>query len=286
LANFQAVPDNDPKAQAIALDSLFGCAIPEGLPRFLDVRPIVRKIRHRLEALQAGESPESLKLGHELSSAACIRLLYDMRTCLTRHSSTPATEVGEVALAFGTENAYTLYAGKPLNSEGLGAKSATLAHQRVALFGFDRLSHLPNAVRKLDVPSETWSLVDGMAVRQIDAGERHLTPCLVATATEKGVRLGVLLALRAASDDALRAQLSWYQDEISAGFIRRSSGTPSTIPVFTLSRAGKTYLIAPGNAGIKLDVGLTLEEASPSHLTPTEVSERGTDFVRYLCHTA
>ena len=52
LANFQAVPDSDPKAQAIALDPLFGCTIPEGLPRFLDVRPIVRKIRHRIEALQ------------------------------------------------------------------------------------------------------------------------------------------------------------------------------------------------------------------------------------------
>lgn len=286
LTNFQAVPDNDPKAQAIALDPLFGCTIPEGLPRFLDVRPIIRKIRHRIEALQMGESAESLKLGRELSNAACIRLLHDMRTSLSQRSSTPATEVGELALAFGAEHAYTLFSGKTLNSQELGAKSATLAHDRVALFGFDRLSHLPNAVHKLDVPSETWTLIDGLAVRPIDAGDRHLTPCLVATANEKGARLGVLLGIRASSDDALRAQLSWYQEEISAGFIQRSSGAPSSVPVFTLSRAGKTYLIAPSNAGIKLDVGLTLKEIKPSHLTPTEVSERGTDFVRYLCHSA
>ena len=179
-----------------------------------------------------------------------------------------------------------MFSGKPLNSEGLGAKSASLAHERVALFGFDRLSHLPNAVRKLAVPSETWTLIDGLAVRPMATGDRHLTPCLVATANGKGARLGVLLGIRASSDDALRAQLSWYQEEVSVGYIKRSSGTLSNIPVFRLCRAGKTYLIAPSNAGIKLDVALTLEEIKPSHLTPTEVSERGTDFVRYLCHSA
>ena len=136
------------------------------------------------------------------------------------------------------------------------------------------------------MPSETCTLIYCLVVLPIDAGDRHLTPCLVATANEKGARLGVLLGIRASSDDALRAQLSWYQEEISAGFIQRSSGAPSSVPVFTLSRAGKTYLIAPSNAGIKLDVGLTLKEIKPSHLTPTEVSERGTDFVRYLCHSA
>jgi hypothetical protein len=283
LANFQAVPDSDPKAQAIMLDSLFGGPIPEGLPRYLDVRPIIRKIRNRIEALQAGESPESLKLGRELSGAACIQLLHDMRTCLNQRNSTPATEVGELALSFGAENAYILFSGKPLNSQGLGAKSATISHQRVAMFGFDRLSQLPNAVHKLDVPSEGWTLVDGLAVRPADTGDRRLSPCLVATTSENGPRLGVLLGLRAASDNALHAQLSWYPEQVSAGIIKRGRGPLPSIPVFTLVRGGKTYLIAPSNAGIKLDVGLSLEEATPAHLTPIEVSERGTDFVRYLC---
>jgi hypothetical protein len=283
LANFQALPDSDPKAQAIMLDKLFGGPIPEGLPRYLDVRPIIRKLRNRIEALQAGESPESLKLGRELSSAACIQLLHELQTHLSQRSSTPTTEVGEVALAFGCENAYALFSGKPLHTQGLGTKSASISHQRVAMFGFDRLSQLPNAVHKLDVPSETWTLVDGLAVRPVKAGERHLTPCLVASTNDKGPRLGVLLGLRAASDDALRAQLGWYPEQVSAGFIKRAGGPLASIPVFTLTRGGKTYLIAPTNAGIKLDVGLNLEEASPAHLTPIEVSERGTDFVRFLC---
>mgnify|MGYP000438613216 CR=1 FL=1 len=283
LANFQAVPDSDPKARSVMLDSLFGAPIPEGLPRYLDVHPILRKIRSRIESLQAGESPENLKLGRELSSAACIQLLHDMRTNLGQRSSTPATEVGEQALSFGAENAYALFSGKSLNSHELGAKSTTISHQRVALFGFDRLSHLPNAVHKLDVASEAWTLVDGLAVRPVDAGERHLSPCLIATANEKGPRLGVLLGLRASSDNALRAQISWYPEQVGAGIIKPASGSQSTIPVFTLIRGGKTYLIAPSNAGIKLDVSLNLEETSPEHLRPIEVSERGTDFVRYLC---
>ena len=35
--------------------------------RWLDVRKVERKIDQRIEALLAGESPESLKLGRELS---------------------------------------------------------------------------------------------------------------------------------------------------------------------------------------------------------------------------
>jgi len=285
LAGFQAMPDSDPKARAIALDGLFGGAIPEGLPRWLDIRAVGRKIRHRLEALHAGESPESLKLGRELSSAACIRLLHEMRTSLSQRSSAAATDAGKLALAFGAENAYTVLAGKPLVSQGLDASSAALAHQRVAMFGFDRLAHLPNAVRKLDVPSEIWNMVDDFAVRPADAGARHLAPCLVATASDQGARLGVLLGLRTGTDGALRAQLNWYPEQVKAGIIRRS-GLATPIPVFVLAGASKIYLIAPANAGIRLDVGLTIEEITPSHLTPTEVSERGADFVRYLCYSA
>lgn len=287
LAGFQAMPDNDPRARAIPLDSLFGAPIPDGLPRWLDVRPVARKIRHRLEALQAGETPESLKLGRELSSAACIRLLHDMRAALGQHTTTPSTEVGEIPLAFGPEHAYAVLAGKPLKSQSLDAKSATLAHQRVAMFGFDRVSHLPNAVHKLDVPSETWTMLDGMAMRQPESGERHVAPCLIATANDQVKRLGVLLSLRSTADGSLRAQLSWYPEQVKPGTIKRFIGVSAvSVPVFVLTSGGKTYLIAPTSAPIKLDVGLTVEEVSASHLTPTEVSERGSDFVRYICHSA
>lgn len=287
LAGFQAMPDNDPRARAVALDSLFGGPIPEGLPAWLDVRPVDRKIRHRLAALQAGESPESLLLGHELSSAACIRLLNEMRAALTQKSTAPATEVGEIPLVFGTDDAYAVLAGKPLKSQGLDAKSATLAHQRVAMFGFDRVSHLPNAVHKLDVPHETWSMVDGVAVRQAETGERHVAPCLVATANAKGGRLGVMLGLRSAADGSLRAQVNWFPEQVKPGIIKRFvAGKALSVPVFIFTGSSKTYLITPAGTAIKLELGLSIEEVEPAHLTPCEVSERGSDFVRYLCHNA
>jgi hypothetical protein len=288
LAGFQAMPDNDPKAQAVPLNTLFGGTIPEGLPRWLDIRAIDRKLRHRLESLQAGESPESLKLGQELSSAACIRLLQEMRRCLNQRTATPATEVGEIKLSFGAENAYALFAGKSLIPQGLDGKSAALAHERVALFGFDRASQMPNAVRNLAVPSETWTLVDGLAVRPSEAGDRRISPCLIARARMQEPRLGVMLGLHSTTDGALRAQLSWYPKQVSAGFIERqvSVNKLARIPVFILNSGGKVYLIAPASAGIKLDTGLTVEAATHTHLTPTEVAERGADFVRYLCHSA
>jgi hypothetical protein len=211
-----------------------------------------------------------------------------MRRCLNQRTATPATEVGEIKLSFGAENAYALFAGKPLIPQGLDGKSAALAHERVALFGFDRASQMPNAVRNLAVPSETWTLVDGLAVRPSEAGERRITPCLIASARMQEPRLGVMLGLHSTTDGALRAQLSWYPKQVSAGFIERqvSVNKLARIPVFILNSGGKVYLIAPASAGIKLDTGLTVEAATHTHLTPTEVAERGADFVRYLCHSA
>lgn len=287
LASFQTKPDSDPKSRAIPLAALLGAAIADDQPGWLDVRAIDRKLRHRLKALQAGESPEALKLGHELSSAACIQLMHGLRAALSQRNQTPNTEVGELPLVFGVENIYALLAGKPLNSQVLGAGSAVLAHQRVAMFGFDRVSQLPNAVQHLNIPAETWTLVDGVALRVSDSGERHTSPRLIATCTDKEKRLGVLLGLRHAADGALRAQLSWFPDSVTVGIIERpAAGRPQRIPVFVIDSGSKIYLIAAANAGIKLDVGLTINEPKRRHLTPTEVSERGTDFVRYLCHNA
>ncbi len=287
LAGFQEMPDSDPKSRAIPLTTLLGKTIPEGLPKWLDIRAIDRKIRHRLEALQAGESPEALKLGHELSSAGCIRLLHDLREALSQRNKTPNTEIGELPLVFGAENIYTLLAGKQLNSQGLGAGSAVLAHQRMAMFGFDRVSQLPNAVRNLNIPAEAWTLLDGLALRPAEAGDRHASPTLIATSNEKETRLGVLLGLRHSLDGALRAQPSWFPDTITAGVIERQvAGRAQRVPVFIMNHDGRFYLIAPATATIKLDVGLTIETPKRRHLTPTEVSERGTDFVRYLCHSA
>ena len=53
------------------------------------------------------------------------------------------------------------------------------------------------------------------------------------------------------------------------------------VPVFLLHDGDDCSLIVPSIAGIRLDNGVTLEGTSVSHLVPTEVLERGVDFVRY-----
>jgi hypothetical protein len=59
------------------------------------------------------------------------------------------------------------------------------------------------------------------------------------------------------------------------------SGTP--VPVFLLHEEEGLALVAPPNAGIRINVGLNLAGASIEHLLPFEVLERGADFVRYAC---
>jgi len=289
LTTFQAMPDDDPRAHSVNLAPLFGGPLPDGIPRWLEVRKVERKIEQRIAALQAGESPESLKLGRELSNAACVRLLRDIEASLESCVKTPSTEIGEIELAFGGADAFSILTGESLNpNSALESGGATLAHQRVAMFGFDRASTLPTSVKKLNVPSEKWNLVDGKAVRALDIeGERRLAPCLVASIRSGAPRLGVLYSLKALSSGALSAELKWYPEPVEAGRLVRSAPqerNQALMPGFLMHDAGQYSLLVPANAAVRLNIGLSFQSVAGtplSHLLPTEVLERGVDFVRY-----
>lgn len=289
LAIFQQAPDDDPKAHSVDLTPLFGAPLPEGLPRWMEVRKVARKIEQRLAALAAGETPESLKLGRELSGSACIRLLRELEASLESTVKTPSTEIGEIDLAFGAENAFSILSGEALNSgDALQSSGASLAHQRVALFGFDRASTLPTSVKKLNVPSEKWTLVDGKAVRPPEAeGSRRLAPCLVASTRAEKPCLGILYSLQVQASGALCAELSWFPEPIEAGRLVRSSPrerTQAITPAFLMHDGEHYSLLLPANTAVRLNSGLTFQSTAgtpQSHLLPTEVLERGIDFVRY-----
>jgi hypothetical protein len=203
------MPDDDPKAHSVDLAPLFGAPLPAGIPRWLEVRKVERKIDQRIEALLAGESPESLKLGRELSGAACVRLLRQLEDSLQPQQTSASTEIGEIELAFGPEHAFNVLTGEALNpNSSLDAGSASLSHQRVALFGFDRVSAMPTSVKKLTVPSEKWTLVDGRPCARSD-GARRLS-CLVASIRKEQPILGVLDGLLTSASGALTADLRWY----------------------------------------------------------------------------
>lgn len=286
LAGFQTMPDDDPRGHSVDLGPLFGGSLPDGIPRWLEVPRVTRKIAQRIASLKDGESPESLKLGRELSPAACIRLLRDIEASLESHGRHQSTEIGEIELAFGAEYAYAAFTGEMIVQTGsLDVSSATLAHQRTAMFGFDRVSTMPTAVKKLNVPGENWLLVDGKAIRPADRkGARRQSPCLIASSSLGVPRLGVMIGLQSIPGGALAADLQWYEERVEAGRLARPAApgqTNTIVPVFLLHDGDDCSLIVPSIAGIRLDTGVTLEGTSVSHLLPTEVLERGVDFVRY-----
>lgn len=288
LVSFHSEAERDPRAHVIDLAPLCGGQLAEGTPRWLGVRSLVHKIDQRLAALKAGQSPESLKLGRELSAAACSRLLEELRFSLDAHEREPAGENGEITLTFGGEPAYALLHGEYLNrQDSLDSKSAPLAHQRMALFGFDRVESLATAVKRIDVPGETWTIIDGMLIRA--AGQltgRHQSPCLVAARLAGKARLGVLFGLQVTAGDVLTGGLHWFPESVEAGWLKRTdpldSGAPRT-PVFLVREDDEMSLIMPANVGARLGVGIVIEGTSVTHLQPWEVLERGVDFVRYAC---
>lgn len=286
LTSFQTMPDDDVNDHSVDLQPLFGGALPAGIPRWLNVRKVTRKIAQRIAALEAGEAPDSLKLGRELSTTGCLRLLRRLESSLEFNLPQPSTAVGEIELAFGPENAFAVFTGEmPTPVGSLDSSSASLSHQRLEMFGFDRVSSMPNAVKKLNVPSETWSMIDGKAMRPAERqGNRRQAPCLIAATLMGKPRLGVMLGLQSRSAGGLQAELSWYEPGVAAG--RLGHGSPSgqrlsNTPVFLMNGEQHYSLIVPASAGVRLTTPITLLGLPVNHVTPTEVLERGVDFVRY-----
>ena len=195
---------------------------------------------------------------------------------------------GELDVVFGGEDAYGLLNNKTLNSlETEGAADRSLSYQRMAQFGFDRVSQMPTAVtKKLGIPSERWRLADGIATRAPGTSEsRLLAPSLIAARIADGKpTLGVLASLRADHDGRLAARLRWQNGTVEAGTLKRLAPRGNKlvrVPAFLIQEEGEYSLIVPADAGIRLGVVVELTGTSINELVPTEILERGTDFVHY-----
>lgn len=290
LTLFQPSADQSAKGLTLDLTSAFPiAAAATDIHLWLNVRSIVRKLRNRIDALTTGETPESLKLGKELSTTAAIRLLNQMMECLKQYKPQTSTEIGEIELSFGTENAYAILKEELLNPHGgLNQKAATIAHQRMALFGFDRLSQMPSAVKKLNVEREIWNMVDGKALRL--AGEenvRRISPCLISSRTNNHPRLGVMTGLQLTNSGALATELLWFDQEIEAGWLKQQNAVELTKPkqaVFLLHQGTEFSLIVSSTSSVRLGTKVLLMGMSVDQVHITAVTERGTDYVRYACH--
>lgn len=289
LAGFQTVPEDDPKARAMPLKAILGeDGVVDGGPSWLNVRPVARKIRKRIELLQAGETPEQLKLGRELSSAACIRLLQQLDESLRPDGVREESGGdGKIDLVFGPERCYTALAKQELNpsAQVQDPASRAMSHQRMAVFGFDNLATRADVVKHVELSTETWQVTDGFVWRNPEAGGRLLSPCLVAAPAAAGepAKLGVLLGLQVTLDGRLQAKVVWHKQRIEAAWFRveTAGAKGQKVPAFVLGGDDGMTLILPAAAGARLGSRVFLEDAGIQLVVLGEVLERGSDFVRY-----
>ncbi|MGB7501178.1 MAG: hypothetical protein WBM25_02165 [Azonexus sp.] len=290
LVNFQEAAPGGRETYTLDLSLLFGSDLPEGVPLYLNLRSVAHKLAQRVKLLETGESPEALKLGRTLSAAAAIRLLKDLEQHLYPRKKRRSNETGEIELVFGAENAYAVLNNRILNpASGHGDSGSAVNYQRMAIFGRDQVSELPTSKKRLKVNGEPWTIIDGLVKRAPMAqasDSRLLSPCLVASHVGGNPRLGIMSSLQCDADGALSAQLSWYDDGVEAGNLKRFAPKGNKlvrVPAFLLKHSAGHSLILPADTGARLGIALELTDLSVEELIPTEVIEQGTNFVHLAC---
>ncbi|MDR2187308.1 MAG: hypothetical protein LBE62_04545 [Azonexus sp.] len=288
LAEFRRTPQTTPEALNLDLQALFGGVLPAEAPRWLSIGPVDLKLGKRLDALEAGSTPDQLKLGRELTAPACRSLLAEIRLSLGAPERQQTDDIDRIDLSFGGDDAYAVLRSEYLNAAGdSDLRSAALAQHRMALFGFDRAESAGAAVSGIAVDGEAWQQQDGMARRlPASGGKQHQAPCLVAARIDGQPYLGVLFGLRVTADGALSGGLYWYDGEIEAGSLRRAESlafSERRTPAFLIREDAALSLVLPATAGIRPGVALTLDGISLERLRPGEILERGADFIRYAC---
>lgn len=287
LVDLRPEPDRSKGPYFLDLASLFGDDLTTGTPRYLNLSAVALKLGQRIKLLAAGESPEALKLGRTLSSAAASRLLNDLEQYLQPLHKQVLTKDQEIELVFGGEDTYAVVKNRILNPTGAQKSEQPLAYERKAIFGLEQSSRLSNTESRLRVASEHWTVVDGVATRvpQSDA-TRRLAPCLIGTLIDGEPRIGVMASLQCHDNGALSARLKWFDDEVEACSLKRLAPRGNTlfrVPAFVLRHKWGISLILPADAGARLGIKLGLADCSVEELIPAEVMLRGTDFVHYAC---
>lgn len=291
LAGFQTIPGADAKAKVVALPFILPrIDMPDGALRWIDVRPVVRKLRKRAESLETGETPESLKLGRELTSLGCLALMHSLEKSLILVEPPDHRRSLPVSLAFGAEQAYVAIERRALNKSSLDAKSTSHSHDRVAVFGFDNVSGMVGAVENAQPESEVWEYSDDDVWRSTSECVRRQSPALVALVAKEAsaTRLAVLQGLRVTHDGRLMGRLQLYHDHPVAARLRPATPLASKaprVPAFLLTDDddGTFSIVVPPTAGVRPQTGIALDDSPVEHLLVEDVIERGSDFVRYSC---
>ena len=293
-------PDNSPKSCCIPLDLSLDRPFADSrcaarLARWLSIGPVLRKIGQRLESLNAGESPENLKLGSTLSAEACTELLTELAAHL---KAPPRPPVGgedgtEIRVASGLENLYRAIGGTGLSDTSARPTSFgnQLNTEQLAVFG-----HVVRQDEKA-ASFETWRMAsedhDGVHLfRPAGAGEARLAlkSLLVLQAVpDAPFVLAVVRGVSSCADGSLRIVARVFDGEPQPVLVEardKANGAPSRHPAVILPIVQGMEL-----ASIFIPVGIASRSVVTRFLDPRasaslairldESIDRGSDHERW-----
>ena len=297
-------PDTGPKACCVALDLSLDRPFHDHLraprlARWLSVGPVLRKISQRTEALAAGESPESLKLGTALSADACADLLSE----LGEHLRVPpvivevSVESSSVEVACGWENLYGVVGGTGLQEASVRPSSFgnQLSQAQLALFG-----HVVRHEEKV-ARTETWRVIkrqnDEILLRRpAGAGSARLSLrnlLIVRTDADSPPSLALVSALSMSDDGGLSVTARLFAGEpqpLLMEIREKVNGAVSRHPALMLPMADgmdSASLFFPSGLAARAASSRFLETGanSPLSIRLDRVIERGGDHERWrLAH--
>lgn len=306
-ASVAVANNDDPRMRWVPLSAV--APLPPGLgersPAWLEVHQVRRKLRKRIEALDAGEQPEALHLGRDLNASACRDLLNSILEHLRDAYSEPREKMtpvdSECEVAAGPAGCFELLTNRPfVSNPSLGGESSRLLHERLATFGStaELVESVERAESAAQVEGERWRLT----------AESVAKAELSRPAGGSGARMlpGQLVVFRDARGDTSLAIVTraWTrlngQTEIS---LRRLPGKPEAMtaravdllrepafPVFVLpavTTVGSTAsLLLPTGIAPRLKKGLEARGETQLQCTLGKLIERGADFERYTFETA
>lgn len=292
---------DNPKSSCVALDLSsstpgFDAGGSAGIARWLSISGVLRKMRKRLELLEAGESPESLKLGSGISSEASAALLKTLTENLKHPLPaliSPLSGSPVVKVAMGLECIHRHLGGKSLKGPEEPTSMNRKAQEQIAIFG--HVSH--EAENKNASSAEDWLMIRHNAQefrlsRPAGTGKaRFSNRSLLAVQPPDRSRYLLLLisSLCTHSDGSVYITAKLFPGE-PAAFVaevrERPMGKISRQPAFLLLSTGQpdaaaSVFLPAGTSARALSINLLQDRPRPLRLVTC--LERGSDYERWTC---
>ncbi len=219
---------------------------------WLDFAGILRKIEHRINALNRGKTPAQINLGTELDISGARQLLQLLKQRYQKMLSFPQVPPQD-SRATPTQLFFDAFIAFPVFLRG------------------------PTHTTVIS-PAEEWLQHGNFFWREVHTGgARHLSPHLIAN--DSPPRLGIISALCEDEFGGLFGTIAWFNQHIETGQILLDS---KAAPAFLLQEDEQLFLIIPFDSPLSLHQEYAASGFSRRDITPIELLERGGNFLRYL----